>query len=126
VGAKPVAGYCMCMYDGRVSIKNTKHTAMLDVDSDKCRFPVCSSSLCAGKPRVPETVNETQHRVGKDTILALSLAVSGTRGFSAHREGPFVWVVLTCLVADGGVPHRIQSFVALRTKFPKLTYELRY
>jgi hypothetical protein len=41
-------------------------------------LPVCR------KPRVPETVNETQHRVGKDAILALSLAVSGTRGFSVY------------------------------------------
>jgi hypothetical protein len=39
---------------------------------------------------VPETANEAQHRVGKDTILALSLVVSGIRGVPAHRDGLYV------------------------------------
>jgi hypothetical protein len=36
---------------------------------------------------VPETANETKHRVGKDAIPALSLAFSGTQGFPSYREG---------------------------------------
>ena len=35
---------------------------------------------------MPETANKTQHRVGKDAILALLLVISRTRGFPSGRD----------------------------------------
>ena len=35
---------------------------------------------------MPETANEAQHCVGKDTIFALLLVVSGTQGVLAHED----------------------------------------
>jgi hypothetical protein len=53
------------------------------LESCRTNVPTC----VAEKPAVPRTTNETHGFVGLSAILALSLAVLGTRCFSPHRKG---------------------------------------
>ena len=56
--------------------------------------PSTGKAVRGEKPAVPRTTNETHGFVGLSAILALSLAVLGTRCFSPHRKGRYNYLLL--------------------------------